>query len=82
MITPDLFFNKTQTLESELSFAAIDASPEFAVLLKRAAKEVQRQRVKIAQYEYKAYLDSWDKNPDRMGGSFTEQEKQDANAWR
>lgn len=30
----------------------------------------------------KAYLDSWDKYPDRMGGSFSDHEIAEASAWR
>jgi hypothetical protein len=45
-------------------------------------KEIDRLKAKVAELEKKASLQSWKDNPDRMGGSFTQEEIDNATTWR
>lgn len=45
-------------------------------------KEIRSLKNKIAELEKKASLQSWKDNPDRMGGSFTQEEIDNATAWK
>lgn len=44
--------------------------------------ELQYLRRKVKELEAKLYESSWKTNPDRMGGSFTQDEIDNATAWR
>ena len=49
----------------------------------RWAEEIFRLRQEVKNLREKAIEDSWERNPDRMGGQFTDQEILDAdrNMW-
>ena len=44
--------------------------------------ELQYLRRRVKELEKESYYSSWKKSPDRMGGSFSQDEIDNANAWR
>lgn len=76
---------KDETLISELEYCLdinIINHPEVHNLVLRAIRELKMNKNELSKLKRQAYLDSWSKNPDRMGGSFSDHEIAEASAWR
>lgn len=48
---------------------------------KRELSEIERLKAENKRLKEKALEDSWKKNPDRSGGAFTQEEKDNASKW-
>jgi hypothetical protein len=54
--------------------AELWASDEASALTNRAARMIEKLSGKLQRLEQKSIEDSWRRNPDRMGGQFTDEE--------
>lgn len=48
----------------------------------KAIAEIKQLRASVKQLEAKSINDSWDRNPDRSGGQYTEEEINRSTEWR
>lgn len=68
MKTSEAFNHTIPDIVSELSYLASKTTNlEDAALLIRAVRLIQSNRNELSNLKHQAYLDSWDKYPERMG---------------
>lgn len=68
MKTSEAFNHTIPDIVSELAYLASKTTNlEDAALLIRAARLIQSNRKELSNLKHQAYLDSWDKYPERMG---------------
>ena len=68
MKTSEAFNPTIPDIVSELAYLASKTTNlEDAALLIRASRLIQSNRNELSNLKHQAYLDSWDKYPERMG---------------
>ena len=68
-------------LQAEM-LAYVKSLEDKIMELEQEIKCLRQRNKALEALEVKAYMQSWENNPDRMGGAFTGQEILDAATWR
>lgn len=64
----------TRNEELDTLIEALWESDEASALTNQAARMIEKLRAELRRAKEQAIEDSWIRNPDRMGGQFTEEE--------